>query len=299
MMHRKAEVCSSRPIGVFDSGLGGLSIWRALRARLPHEHLLYLADQAHVPYGSRPPAQVERLSRAAAGWLIGQGCKLVVVACNTATAVALDSLRAGFPHIPFVGLEPAIKPAGERTRTGRVGVMATPGTLAAARFDRLLERFAEDVTVYTRVCPGLVEAVEAGCLDGPEISARLRAYLNPLVEAGIDHLVLGCTHYPFLAPVIQEVVGPRVTLIDPAPAVARQVDRVLASRRMHRLDAGPADDRFATTGVASSFALRLTQLLGIDRPFVEHVEPLRLVETSEPPRACRSAGLPSVSGEDI
>ncbi|NOX61341.1 MAG: glutamate racemase [Chloroflexi bacterium] len=258
--HRPIVPSSGGPIGLFDSGVGGLSVWRALVERLPAESTVYLADQAHAPYGPRSLSEVRELARAAAGWLIEQGAKLVVAACNTASAAALDDLRREWPRIPFVGMEPAIKPASERTKTGRVGVMATPGTLTAPRFHHLVERFASGVEVHTQVCPGLVEWVEAGRLNGPEVMADLRRLLRPLTAAGVDHLVLGCTHYPFLAPAIQQVMGDKVTLVDPAPAVARQVERVLAERGLLAPASSTPQHRLATTGDPTRFRETLAAL---------------------------------------
>ncbi|MCO6452469.1 MAG: glutamate racemase [Caldilineales bacterium] len=261
-----------RPIGVFDSGVGGLSVWRALRELLPAESLLYLADQAHVPYGARPQSEIESLTHAAAGWMLDRDAKLIVIACNTASAAALPSLRLRWPDVIFVGMEPAVKPASERTRSGKVGVMATPGTLQADRFSSLVRRFATGIEVHTQICPGLVEAVEAGQLDGPQVESLLRACLQPLIDAGVDHLVLGCTHYPFLSPAIQRIVGPDVTLIDPAPAVARQTER-----RLHECDllAPPAASpslSFFTTGDPVALALAAERLLGLPQIHVDQAE---------------------------
>jgi len=215
-------------IGVFDSGVGGLTVWREIVRQLPHEDTLYLADQAHVPYGSRPLAQVREFAEGIARFLLDQGARVIVVACNTASAAALHDLRRTFPDVPFVGMEPAVKPATERTHNGIVGVIATQATFQGRLFASLVERYADHVRVLTQACPGLVEAVEAGRLDTPDTEALLRQYLAPLLEAGVDQLVLGCTHYPFLRPTIERLVGAGVAVIDPAPAVARQVGRVLA-----------------------------------------------------------------------
>ena len=219
-----------RFIGVFDSGVGGLSVWREIARQLPHERTLYLADQAHVPYGSRQLAEVRELSAGITRFLLDHGVKIVVIACNTASAAALHYLRRAFPHVPFVGMEPAVKPAVERTHNGVVGVIATQATFQGELFASLVARYAAGVRVLTQVCPGLVEAVEAGRLDTPETEARLRQALTPLIEGGVDQLVLGCTHYPFLRPAIERVVGTNVAVIDPAPAIARQTGRVLARR---------------------------------------------------------------------
>ncbi len=251
-----------RPLGVFDSGVGGLSVWRELAALLPAESTLYLADQAHVPYGARTSVEVEALTHEAAAWLLDRGAKLLVIACNTASAAALTSLRQHWPEVPIVGMEPAVKPASAHTVTHKVGVMATPGTLNAERFANLVERYANGVEVHTQVCPGLVEYVEAGELDGPRVEADLHRLLDPLVAVGIDHLVLGCTHYPFLAPAIQRVVGQEVTLVDPAPAVARQAQRLLATHDLLApADSQPAH-RFYTTGATAVLETNIAHLVG-------------------------------------
>lgn len=220
------KVDASCPIGIFDSGVGGLSVWREIARQFPAEDTIYLADQAHVPYGARSLAEVRRLSSAVAGFLLRQNVKSIVIACNTASAAALRGLRSAFPAVPFVGMEPAVKPACERTRTDTVAVIATPATFQGELFADLLQRYAVGVRVISQICPGLVEAVEAGTWDGPDVEALLGGCLDPLLEQGIDQLVLGCTHYAFLRPAIERIVGPRVDVIDPAPAVARQVGRV-------------------------------------------------------------------------
>ena len=219
------------PVGIFDSGVGGLSVLRAIRAELPTERLIYLADQGHVPYGPRPLEEVRAFSRAIAHFLIQQGAKIIVVACNTASAAALHYLRQEFPDLPFVGMEPAVKPAAEHTHSGRVGVLATPATFQGKLYASVVERFAHGVEIYQDTCPGLVEQIEAGNLDDPTTRAILEDALTPMLRQGIDTIVLGCTHYPFVIPLIQEIVGPGVRVIDPAPAIARQVQRVLKSRQ--------------------------------------------------------------------
>jgi glutamate racemase len=252
-------------IGIFDSGVGGLSVWREVARRFPTENLIYFADQAHVPYGPQPMSQVREYATAITRFLLERGARLIVVACNTASAAALYHLRAAFPQVPFVGMEPAVKPAAENSRNGVIGVIATPATFQGELFASLIERFAGGVQVLTQVCPGLVEAVEAGDLDSPAVEALLRDCLTPLVAAGIDTLVLGCTHYPFLAPVIARVVGPEVNIIDPAPAVARQVGRVLARRGWL---AGSVESRrvFYTSGDLAPFSTLIARLLDESRP---------------------------------
>ena len=264
---------NASPIGVFDSGVGGLSVWREIVRQLPAEDTLYFADQAHIPYGQRPLDKVRRLTEDVTRFLLAEGAKLIVVACNTASGAALHALRETFPDVPFVGMEPAVKPAVEHTRTGIVGVIATPATFQGDLFARLIQRFGDGFDIHTQACPGLVEAVEAGALDTPETEALLRLYLIPLLDAGIDQLVLGCTHYPFLSPLIQRIVGPEVTLIDPAPAVARQVERVLARRNLVREALAPAGQtsghRFYTSGDPAKFSAMVRTLAGTRHPTVQ------------------------------
>ena len=217
-------------IGIFDSGVGGLSVLRAIRSELPTQSLLYLADQAHVPYGPRSLEEVREFSREITRFLIQQGAQIIVVACNTASAAALHDLRATFPEIPFVGMEPAVKPAAEHTQTGRVGVLATPATFQGQLYASVVERFAHGVEIYQDTCPGLVEQIEAGALNSPATRAILETALQPMLARGIDTGVLGCTHYPFVIPLIQDIVGKDVRVIDPAPAIARQVRRVMEQR---------------------------------------------------------------------
>lgn len=215
-------------IGLFDSGVGGLSVAREIMRQLPACPLIYLADQCHAPYGPRSLAQIRDFAGGITRFLLAQGAQVVVVACNTASAAALHWLRREFPGVPFVGMEPALKPATERTRTRHVGVIATAATFQGELFASLVDRYASDVVVHTQVCAQLVPLVEAGELDTPVARAAVEGYLAPLVAAGIDELVLGCTHYPFLRPLIEEAVGSAVEVIDPAGAVARQTGRVLA-----------------------------------------------------------------------
>ncbi|MGD8457781.1 MAG: glutamate racemase [Anaerolineales bacterium] len=217
----------SAPIAVFDSGVGGLSVLRAIREQFPGEDILFLADQAHVPYGSRSLAEVRAFSEAIARYFLAQNAKLIVVACNTASAAALHHLREVFPRIPFVGMEPAVKPAAEGTHSGIVGVLATPATFQGELYNSVVERFANGVSLLQDTCVGLVEQIEAGDLDGADTRRILDKALSPMLAGGIDTVVLGCTHYPFVIPLIQEITGPDVRVIDPAPAVARQVGRLL------------------------------------------------------------------------
>lgn len=216
-------------IGVFDSGVGGLSVLRALRRAMPAARLLYVADSRYAPYGERDEAFVIARSRRIASFLRSQGAQLLVIACNTATAAAVQTLRTDDAHWPVVGVEPGVKPAVAASRNGRIGVMATTTTLASAKFRRLLDAHSAAAQVHTQPCPGLARAIEAGDLDAPELLALIEAHCAPLRAAEVDTVVLGCTHYPFVAHHIQAALGAQVQLIDTAEAVARHT-LVLGSR---------------------------------------------------------------------
>jgi len=253
-------------IGIFDSGVGGLTVLRQIQAKLPHENLLYLADQAHVPYGPRPDAEVQRFSLEISRFLINQGAKIIVVACNTASAAALDYLRRTILDIAFVGMEPAIKPGAGETKSGRVGVLATAGTFDSQRYANLMTRFAREVTVFEDPCPGLVERIEDGDLDSPETMWILRSALTPMLKENIDTLVLGCTHYPFVVPLIEQIVGPGVAIIDPAPAVAMQTLRILEKQSLVTPSDSPGTTAAYTSGNPDSFHSLILKLLGLDIP---------------------------------
>ncbi|MBN1991247.1 MAG: glutamate racemase [Anaerolineae bacterium] len=238
----------SRPLGLFDSGVGGLSIWRAVTDCLPNEATIYFADSAHCPYGSRSVTEIKALSAAIVDFLRQHHCKLIVVACNTASAAALAWLRTEF-DLPLVGMEPAIKPAAAQTKTGHVGVLATAGTLQGALFQNTTRHYANGVHVHQQVGEGLVEQVEAGQLATPETEKLLRQYLEPMLAAGVDQIALGCTHYPLLWPLIQRIVRGRANVIDPGQAVARQVQRVLARHDLLQPTIGHhPPHQFYTTG---------------------------------------------------
>ena len=218
------------PIGVFDSGVGGLSVLDEIKQLLPNESLLYVADCGHVPYGEKTPAFIRERSRRVAEFFREKGAKAFVIACNTATVAAVAELRQDYPDWPLVGMEPAVKPAAAATRSGVVGVLATTGTLQSAKFAALLDRFATDVRVITQPCPGLVELIETGDLTSPALRHLLQGYVEPLVSAGCDTIILGCTHYPFLKPLLAEMLAPSIILIDTGAAVARQLKRLLGER---------------------------------------------------------------------
>lgn len=251
---------SQAPIGVMDSGVGGISVLREIRRLLPHEQLIYYADSAHCPYGARPREQIVERAVAITDLLLARGAKLVVVACNTATIAAVEHLRATYP-VPFVGMEPAVKPAVALTRSGTVGVLATGAALGGEKFHRLLAQHAGGVRVITQPCPGLVEQVEAGELDSHQTRVLVQRYTALLLTAGADVLVLGCTHYPFLRSLIQEVVGPGVQLIDTGEAVARQVRRVLERENLLNPATGSGTIEWLTSGDAARFDLVRKRLM--------------------------------------
>ncbi|MEL6142405.1 MAG: glutamate racemase [Bacteroidota bacterium] len=214
-------------IGVFDSGIGGLTVAAEIHHLLPNEAIYYIADNVNAPYGTRAPAEVLYFSSEICRKLISEGAKLIVVACNTATGVAIDQLRKQFPSIPFVGLEPAIKPAANQSSNRRVGVMATELTLSSERFERLINRYGQGIQFFMDPCIGLVPLIESGQLDDPILRQRIKEVLDPMLSAKIDTLVLGCTHYPLVKPIIQNIVGDEVNIINPAAAAARQTARLL------------------------------------------------------------------------
>lgn len=255
------------PIGIFDSGVGGLSVWREVARLLPCEDILYFADSIHLPYGERSLEEVKAFSEAITEFLMEKGAKVVVVACNTASAAALYDLRARFP-IPIVGMEPAVKPAVSLTKTGKIGVIATKATFQGLLFQRLVERFGQGVEIYTQACPGLVEMVEEGLLNGREAEEKVKGYLEPLLDRGVDVLVLGCTHYPFLRETIERVTGPGLTIVDPSEAVARQVKRVLESQGLLK-EEGEGHYTFFTSGNPDKFRKILQMFTGAEGPVLK------------------------------
>ena len=235
----------NRAIGIFDSGLGGLSVWQALHDALPYESLIYLGDGARCPYGSRSREEVLKFTEEAVERLLSEGCKMIVVACNTATAVAIKYLREKYPDIPFVGLEPAVKPAALTTKSGIIGVLATKRSLEGDHFRRAEERFGSEVTILKAVGEGFVEAVEENREHTPETAEIVRKAVLPLVEAGADKIVLGCTHYPFLRAEIANVAGENVEIIDSSEAVARRVIALLEENGIAKTEGKP-EYRFLT-----------------------------------------------------
>jgi glutamate racemase len=256
------------PIGVFDSGVGGLTVLREIRRLLPHEDLLYVADSRYAPYGDKPAAEIQARSLAVAEFLQGRGAKAIVVACNTATAAAAQLLRGRF-DLPVIAMEPAVKPAAEQTRSGVVGVLATSQTLASHRFLQLVGRFRQGVEVLVQPCPGLVEQIEAGQLASEATRALLADLMAPLLQRGVDTLVLGCTHYPLLTPLIRDLAGPGVTITDSGSAVARQLHRRLSEAGLLAEGTEPGAERFWTSADPAAPAAELIQRLWGARATVE------------------------------
>ncbi len=253
-------------IGVFDSGVGGLSVLREIHALLPAQPVLYFADQGHVPYGSRQIEEVRAFARGITRYLLGQGAQLIVIACNTASVAALKILRDEFPQIPFVGMEPAVKPAAEQSLSRKIGILATEATFQTAMYASVVDRFAHGVTLMEDPCPGLVSQIEKGNLAGKETRAILTRALEPMVNAGVDTIVMGCTHYPFVIPLIHELAGSQLRIIDPAPAVARQVRRVLEANNLLNPGSDAAMVRFVTSGDVAQFQQALHLLIGVEAP---------------------------------
>lgn len=247
-------------IAVFDSGLGGLSVLKHLRLLLPNADFTYFADQARAPYGDREADEVLTFSREIVGHLTMVPTAAVVVACNTASSVALEPLRSDFVATPIIGMEPAVKPAANATRSGVIGVLATTRTVESERLARLIDTYAPALEVVTKACPGLVELVEDGLLESEHTRNVVTGFVRPLIEGGVDTLVLGCTHFSFLESVIRSAAGPEVTIIDPAEAVARRAASLVSSPE------GSSSVQFETTGDPVRFRRQLSELLGIEEP---------------------------------
>ncbi|WP_298498330.1 glutamate racemase [uncultured Algibacter sp.] len=235
------------PIGIFDSGVGGTSIWKEIYSILPNERTIYLADSANAPYGPKGKEAIIDLSIKNTEYLISKNCKLIVVACNTATTNAIDYLRSNY-DIPFIGIEPAIKPAALKTKTNAVGILATKGTLTSELFSKTANLFANDIKIVEKIGDGIVELIESGKLQSEEMKALLKIYLEPMIKANIDYLVLGCTHYPYLIPILIDLLPNHVKIIDSGEAVARQTRAVLEKNDLLNTKTTQALNEFYTNG---------------------------------------------------
>jgi glutamate racemase len=264
---------NNQPIGMFDSGVGGLSVLAEVRALRPTESIIYYADNAFCPYGIRPPEEIRGRTEAIARLLVKQGAKAIVVACNTASAVAIDHVRAALPGVPIVGLEPAVKPGVAMTKTKNIGVLATPRTVTGERLRWLIETHGGDVKVHTVAATGLVELVEAGVLTGTEVNAALAPLLDPMIAADVDVVVLGCTHYPFLREAIEAYVGPDVAVIDSGKAIARRTQSVLDVAGLLSPSFDPGTWTLQTSGDPAVVGPVAEMLTG-SQVVVSHIDPV-------------------------
>ena len=253
----------TNPIGIFDSGIGGTSIWKEIHSLLPYENTIYLADSANAPYGIKGKEAIIDLSIKNTEYLISQGCKLIVVACNTATTNAISLLRKNY-EIPFIGIEPAIKPAALNSKTKAIGILATKGTLTSELFNTTTSLYAHGLQVVEQVGEGLVELIEIGKVNSEEIKMLLKAYLKPMLEANIDYLVLGCTHYPYLIPLLLEMLPKHIKIIDSGEAVARQTKAVLEKHHLLNTQTTKSKNTFFTNGNPEVLTGILDNLFEVD-----------------------------------
>lgn len=238
---------NNQPIGFFDSGVGGTSIWKEVHQLLPYENTIYLADSKNAPYGEKSKETILNYSIKNTDFLLLKGCKLIVVACNTATTNTISKLRALY-DIPFIGIEPAIKPAALQSKNNAVGILATKGTLSSELFAKTSEKFASEITLVEQVGEGLVELIESGQLNSPKTTELLELYIKPMLTLQTDYIVLGCTHYPYLIPQIKKIVGDNVTIIDSGEAVARQTQAILHKNGLLNDGSTPSSHQFYTNG---------------------------------------------------
>lgn len=258
-------MASCRPIGIFDSGVGGLTVANAISSLLPNESIFYVGDTARIPYGNKSKDDIEKFSLEMTEFLLNKQCKAIVIACNTASAYALELVRNTYPDIPVIAMEPAVKPAIEHSKTRAIGVLATLGTLKSDRYSHLKNKFGQGIQILENPCLGLVDNIEAGKWNDPETFLLLETILKPMVDAQVDHIVLGCTHYPIVIPLITSIIGASVQLVNPAPAIAKQVYRQLAERNLLCLDtnikASSPKHAVWATGSTLSFNYLLKELL--------------------------------------
>ncbi len=256
----------SGPIGIFDSGLGGLTLVKSVLETLPNESLIYIGDNARAPYGRKSLEELRAFSLEITEYLVGQGIKALVVACNTATAAAINLLRETWPDLPILGMEPAVKPAATATRSGVVGVLATQATFSSPRYSELMDRYGYHITVLEDPCLGLVERIEAGEIESAETKAFLQGILQPLLDQGADAIVLGCTHYPLVRPLIEEIVGPEVEVIDPAPSVAMHLKYRLERNGLLNPGLQSPKFRFHFTGTIEIGVKIVEEYLEVEEP---------------------------------
>ncbi len=259
LLNNKAS--NSLPIGIMDSGVGGISVLQHIRLLLPHEHIYYVADSLYAPYGNKSSAEITERCFAITDFLMAQGIKALVVACNTATAASIQAMREQY-DLPIIGMEPAVKPAVKASRNGVIGVLATVGTIKSAQYAALLANYGAGVKVLAQGCVGLVECVERGELEQAATRQLVQTYLTPLLESGADTIVLGCTHYPFLRPLIEQMAGPNIAVIDTGQAVSLQLQNKLAEQALLRLDRNEAEVIFWTNSQAETAPTVIQTLYG-------------------------------------
>ncbi len=256
-----------QPIGIFDSGLGGLSVFSEIQKLLPKENIIYYADSKNSPYGEKTEQEIYLLSKYITEFLIHKECKAIVIACNTATSAAINKLRQEFP-IPFIGMEPAVKPAAENTKTGKVGILATEGTLNGGHYKTTSQKFAQHIETIIQPGYGLVELIENGQHESEKGLELIQKYITPMLKANVDHIVLGCTHYPFYQKTIQKIVPSHVKIMNPAPAVANRLQQVLTHHNaLAQKKTTPY--KFYTTGDKNLMERFLTQELDLNLPLIE------------------------------
>jgi glutamate racemase len=249
---------SKQPIGIFDSGVGGLSIWKEITTLLPHEDAIYLADSAHAPYGKKSADEIVRLCKKNTELLLEKGCKLIVVACNTATTNAIDILRKSYP-VSFIGIEPAIKPASLQTKTNTIGVLATKGTLNSNLFSKTSSLHNKDIQIIEQDGEGLVPLIEKGAINSPDMEELLEKYLSPMLDKNVDCLVLGCSHYPFLIPQIEKITKGTIHIIDSGKAVARQTNAILAKQKILNIDTTSSSKHYIYTNAGQETVYYFTK----------------------------------------
>lgn len=248
------------PIGIFDSGVGGLSVWKEVQKLLPHEHIIYLADSKNCPYGTKSEEEIIKLSIQNTNFLLKLNCKLIIVACNTATAAGIDTLRKTY-SVPFIGMEPAVKPAAEKSNTRKIGVLATKGTFEGRLFKETSTKYAHNVDQIIQIGTGLVELVEQGLIDSEQSKNLLTKHLKPMLDAGVDHIVLGCTHYPFFIPQMRKLIPEHIKLIDPAPAIAQRTLVVLNENGLEN-DTGEPTYQFFSSGNGQNLQNLIKEITG-------------------------------------
>ena len=236
---------SKHPIGIFDSGIGGTSIFKEIHQLLPHENIIYYADSKNAPYGNKTPNGILKLSIKNTELLLDKGSKIIVVACNTATTNTISHLRANY-DVPFIGIEPAIKPAALKTKTNAIGILATKGTLSSALFHKTMDLYAQNIKIIERIGVGIVPLIEAGKTDSMEMKILLGSYIKPMLDVNIDYLVLGCTHYPYLIPILKKMLPQQVTIIDSGLAVAKQTKAILEKHSLLNLESQRPEIQFYT-----------------------------------------------------